>query len=111
MQSNREWKLLWSWRSLVVQLTIAAVIGKMISYISHDFYPLNWIASALWFLSGAWVAAAFSTYSQESLSYFNGQTGKFQPRFQKRSRLEIFAVLFSVAIGLVFLGLLVQIYS
>ena len=111
MQGNREWKLLWNWNGFAIQLILGAGIGKMISYISHDFYQLNWIACALWFLSGTWIAIAFSTYNQESLSYFNGQTGNFQPRFQKRSRLQIFAILFSISVGLALLGLLVQTYS
>ena len=95
---------------LLIQIILASGIGKMVSYISQDFYRLNWIASGLWFLSACWVAIAFSTFNEESLSYFNGQTGTFQPRFQKRSRFQIFALLFSISVVLALLGLLVQIY-
>jgi len=111
MQQNREWKLVWSWKGVAVQLCLAAAIAKMLSAISSDFYHLNWIASAFWFLALAWFAIACSSYNEESLKYFDGQSGRFQPRFQKRSRMHIFGAFLTVAIVFAVLGLFVQIYS
>ena len=110
MQDDREWRFIWSWKKIALQLCMAAAIGKYISYIVHDFYHLNWIASSLWFLSGSWVAIAFSLYNQESLSYFDNKTGRFQPRFQKRSRVQIFFACVALAIALLLLGALDQLY-
>jgi hypothetical protein len=110
MQSDREWKLVLSWKSAGVQLCLAAAFGKYLSYVSSDFFHLNWIACALWMLSGIWITSAFSSYREESLSYFDSQSGKFQPRFQKRSRRQIFGVLSTVAIAFAVLGVFIQIY-
>ena len=107
MSQNREWKLSWSWKLAAVQLAVAIAVGKILSAAFH----LNWIASSLCFLALAWFAIALKSRAEESLSYFNPETGTFTPRFQKSSRTQIFATYMAISIMLGVLGFLVQIYA
>jgi hypothetical protein len=107
MPQNREWKLRWSWKGVAAQLAVALAAGKFVSFAYH----LNWLASSLWLLAGGWFAIACTSYSEESLSYFDSQSGTFQPRFQKSSRFQIFATYMSIAFLFGVLGVLVQIYG
>jgi hypothetical protein len=111
MPSEREWKLVFSWKAAVAQLFIAAAVGKFVSYAVSDFIHLSWLACTLWMLSTIWFVSAFSSYREESLSYFDSHSGRFQPRFQRQSRRQIFGVLATAGIVFAILGTLVQVYS
>jgi hypothetical protein len=107
MQStSKEWKLVWTWQGVLMQLCGSAAIGKMASV----GYHANWLAAALWFLAFVWFLHACNSLREASLKYFDDRSGTFEPRFSEHSRRQIFFVFTAVAIVFVVVGLLVQIY-